>query len=51
MVYLPEEQLVVSTVFSNVDVDFFGPFIVQIGQRNKNAGVAFSHALLYARCI
>ena len=32
---LPEEQLVISTVFSNVGVDYFGPFTVKIGRRNE----------------
>ena len=32
---LPEERLVASTVFSNVGVDYFGPFTVKIGRRNE----------------
>ena len=35
MADLPEEQLVASTVFSNVGVDYFGPFTVKIGRRNE----------------
>ena len=35
MANLPEEQLVASTVFSNVGVDYFGPFTVKIGRRNE----------------
>ena len=31
----PEEQLVVSTVFANVGVDYFGPFTVKIGRGNE----------------
>ena len=32
---LPDEQLVTSTVFSNVGVEYFGPFTVKIGRRNE----------------
>ena len=35
MADLHEEQLVASTVFSNVGVDYFGPFTVKIGRRNE----------------
>ena len=35
MADLPEERLVASTVFSNVGVDYFGPFTVKIGRRNE----------------
>ena len=35
MADLPEERLVASTVFSNVDVDCFGPFTVKISRRNE----------------
>ena len=35
MADLPEERLVASTVFSNVGVDYFGPFTVKIGLRNE----------------
>ena len=35
MADLREEQLVASTVFSNVGVDYFGPFTVKIGRRNE----------------
>ena len=35
MADLPEEQLVVSTVFANVGVDYFGPFTVKIGRGNE----------------
>ena len=35
MADLPEERLVASTVFSNVGVDYFGPFTIKIGRRNK----------------
>ena len=35
MTDLPEERLVASTVFSNVGVDYFGPFTVKIGRRNE----------------
>ena len=35
MADLPDERLVASTVFSNVGVDYFGPFTVKIGQRNE----------------
>ena len=35
MANLPEERLVASTVFSNVGVDYFGPFTVKIGRRNE----------------
>ena len=35
MADLPEERLLASTVFSNVGVDYFGPFIVKIGRRNE----------------
>ena len=35
MADLPEERLVASTVFSNVGVDCFGPFTVNIGRRNE----------------
>ena len=35
MADLPEERLVASTVFSNVGVDYFGPFTVKIGGRNE----------------
>ena len=35
MADLPEERLVASTVFSNVGVDYFGPFTVKIGRRNR----------------
>ena len=31
MAGLPEERLVASTVFSNMGVDYFGPFTVKIG--------------------
>ena len=34
MADLPEERLVASKVFSNVGVDYFGPFTVKIGRRN-----------------
>ena len=35
MADLPEERLDASTAFTNVAVDYFGPFIVQIGRRNE----------------
>ena len=35
MADLPQERLVASTVFSNVDVDFFVPFTVKVGRRNE----------------
>ena len=35
MANLSEEQLVASTVFSNVGADYFGPFTVKIGRRNE----------------
>ena len=35
MADLPEERLDASTAFSNVGVDYFGPFIVKIGRRNE----------------
>ena len=35
MADLPEEQLIASAVFSNVGVDYFGPFTVKIGRRNE----------------
>ena len=35
MANLHEEQLVASTVFSNVCVDYFGPITVKIGRRNE----------------
>ena len=35
MADLPEERLDASTAFTNVGVDYFGPFIVKIGRRNK----------------
>ena len=36
MADLPEERLDASTAFTNVGVDYFGPFIVKIGRRNEN---------------
>ena len=33
--YLPEERLDASTALTNVEVDYFGPFIVKIGRRNE----------------
>ena len=35
MADLPEERLDASTTFTNVGVDYFGAFIVKIGQRNE----------------
>ena len=35
MAGLPEERLDASTAFTNVGVDYFGPFIVKIGRRNE----------------
>ena len=35
MADLPEKQLDASTAFTNVGVDYFGPFIVKIGRRNE----------------
>ena len=35
MAGLPEERLETSTAFTNVGVDYFGPFIVKIGRRNE----------------
>ena len=35
MADLPEERLDASTDFTNVGVDYFGPFIVKIGRRNE----------------
>ena len=35
MADLPEERLDASTAFTNVGVDYFGPFIVKIGRRNE----------------
>ena len=35
MAELSEERLVASTVFTNVGVDYFRPFTVKIGRRNK----------------
>ena len=35
MADLSETQLVSSTLFSNVRLDFFGPFTVMIGRRNE----------------
>ena len=35
MADLPGERLDVSTAFTNVRVDYFGPFIVKIGRRNE----------------
>ena len=32
---LPEERLDATTAFTKFGVDYFGPFIVKIGQRNK----------------
>ena len=35
MADLPEERLDASTAFTNVGVDYFGPFTVKIGRRNE----------------
>ena len=35
MAGLPEERLDASTAFTNVGVDYFGPFIVKIGRRDE----------------
>ena len=35
MADLPEEQLDASTAFTNVGVDYIGPFILKIGRRNE----------------
>ena len=35
MAGLPEERLDASTAFTNVGIDYFGPFIVKIGRRNE----------------
>ena len=35
MADLPEERLDASTAFTNVGVDYFGPFIVKVGRRNE----------------
>ena len=35
MADLPEERLEASTAFTNVGVDYFGPFIVTIGRRKE----------------
>ena len=35
MADLPEERLDASTAFTNIGVDYFGPFIVKIGRRNE----------------
>ena len=35
MADLPEERLDASTAFTNVGLDYFGPFIVKIGRRNE----------------
>ena len=32
---LPEERLDASTAFTNAGVDYFGPFIMNIGRRNE----------------
>ena len=51
MADLPEEQLVASTVFSNVGVDYLGPFTVKLVEETKSVGALCSHALLYVRYI
>ena len=35
MADLPEERLDASTAFTNVGIDYFGPFLVKIGDRNE----------------
>ena len=35
MTLLPKDLLDALTEFTNVGVDYFGPFIVKIGRRNK----------------
>ena len=42
MADLPEERLDASTVFTNIEVDYFGPFIVKIGRKMKSDGVVSS---------
>ena len=41
MADLPEERLDASTAFTNVGVDYFGPFIVKIGRRNEKRWCCF----------
>ena len=38
MADLPEERLDASTAFTNVGVNYFGPFIVKIERRNEKRG-------------
>ena len=35
MADLPKERLEASTAFTNFEIDYFGPFVVKIGRRNK----------------
>ena len=43
MADLPEERLDASTAFTNVGVDYFGPFVVKIGRRNEKRWCYCSH--------
>ena len=39
MAHLPEEWLDASKAFTNIGVDYFGPFVVKIGPETKSDGV------------
>ena len=45
MACLPEERLDASTAFTNVGVDYFGPFILKIGRRNEKRWCCLSSCL------